>query len=101
MTIVEGTFKLRSSVSRAHLEMLESEFKVFVLSFVLGSIMTERCRSSSSAYSFSQGKAIPLPHLENVFRGYLMHRVTLRQGDRRPAHHKTAAFRIKNIDCML
>lgn len=45
------------------------------LCVVLGTIMTEGCRSSCRTYPFSQGKAIP--HLENVCRGYLMHLVTL------------------------
>lgn len=34
--------------------------------------MTERYRSFCGTYSFSHGIAIPLPHLENVFHGYLM-----------------------------
>lgn len=58
-------------------------------------LMTERYRSFCSTYSFSHGIAIPLPHLENVFHGYLMHLVTLWQGDPQPIHHATAVLHIQ------
>lgn len=70
------------------------------LCVVLGTIMTERCRSSCTTYSFSHGKAIPSPHLENVCHGYLMHFVTLWQGDPRPVHHRTAALWIMHTNTL-
>lgn len=44
----------------------------------------------------------PLPHLENVFRGYLMHLVTRWQGYPQPIHHTSAALHIQreSATCM-